>query len=131
MTKYFKAEHSKSKILVSPRVYTLWFFLFAKAHKKKHSKSKILVSPRVYTLWFFLFAKAHKKKRKGFESNFARRNFTNSQRASSRRVNYFYQLSSELGSRASCKLRKNLVFIRFDEEGTIFEKEKRLKTAVN
>ena len=64
MTKYFKAEHSKSKILVSPRVYTLRFFLFAKAHKKK---------------------------RKGFE-------------------------------------RKTLVFIRFDEEGTIFKKEKRLKS---
>ena len=49
-------------------------------------------------------------------------------RASSRRVNYFYQLPSELGNRASCKLRKTLVFIRFDEEGTIFKKEKRLNS---
>ena len=100
----------------------------AKYFKAEHSKSKILVSPRVYTLRFFLFAKAHKKKRKGFESNFSRRNFTNSQRTSSRRVNYFYQLPSELGNRASCKLRKTLVFIRFYEEGTIFKKEKRLKS---
>src|SRR3989338_2757296 len=75
----------------------------AKYFKAEHSKSKILVSPRVYTLRFFLFAKAHKKKRKGFESNFSRRNFTNSQRA-------------------SCKLRKTLVFIRFEERLAHFRK---------
>src|SRR3989344_6939926 len=46
-------------------------------------------------------AKYFKAERKGFESNFSRRNFTNSQRA-------------------SCKLRKTLVFIRFEERRGVY-----------
>ena len=95
------ADNTYGNVRVQPTESNGYILKMRFISEEEHSKSKILVSPRVYTLRFFLFAKAHKKKRKGFESNFSRRNFTNSQRA-------------------SCKLRKTLVFIRFDEEGTIF-----------